>query len=139
MNQELAWKALNRTTIKLVECPLVAMCFTTEQCTSVMAPALKEALKKTGAQRNTPRDLLCGPRPAQGMGLRNAKMTQFTEHVDQLLIHGMRTTLMGVMLGACAEGMELALGSSRLVWELEEEKWDKMIVKSWVKNTWKEA
>ena len=92
-----------------------------------------------GVQRNMPRDLLCGPRPAQGMGLRNIRMAQFMEHVDQLMIYGMRTTSSGMMLGACTEGLELALGLSRPMWELEVGPWDKIVTKSWAKNTWKEA
>ena len=123
ISQTLVWKALNHAIVKLVEHPPVAMCFTKEQCASMMAPVLKEALQRVGVQRNMPGVPVHDPNAAQGMGLGDIGIAQFMEHLDELMMHGVRETLTGKMMGACIGCLKLATGTFAPIWELKTELW----------------
>ena len=41
--------------------------------------------------------------------------------------------------GACVEGLELAVGTLTLIWELDLEMWDELLTKLCVENPWREA
>ena len=100
---------------------------------------IKRSSWKDGAQRNVPRDPLPWFKPSSGNGLKDIRITQPMNHMNQLLTHGMQETLKGTMIGAHIEGLELSMGSSTPTWDFDIEHWDKLMTKSWIKHTWKET
>ena len=71
------------------------------------ATGIKRSAWKDGAQRNVPRDPLPWFKPSSGNGLKDIRITQPMNHMNQLLTHGMQETLTGTMIGAHIEGLEL--------------------------------
>ena len=59
-----------------------------------------------------PRDLVYGPLEGQGLGLKNIRVMQLIEHLDQYMRHAGRDTLTGKLLGNCYEAFNLP-------WELQ--------------------
>ena len=70
-----------------------------------------------------PRDLVYGPLEGQGLGLKNIRVMQLIEHLDQYMRHTGRDMLTGKLLGNCYEGIQLALGTATLLWRLSFEVW----------------
>ena len=139
LSRALVWKALNHTILKSVEYPLASTCFTENQCTRIMAPALLSALPHSGIQGRLPRDLVYGPLEGQGLGLKNIRVTQLIEHLDQLMRHASRDTVTGRLLANCSEGIQLSLGSAVPLWRLSYPLWGGHVTNSWLKSTWKDA
>jgi hypothetical protein len=70
-SQEEAWQALHSTIAAKLKYPLAACTFTERECTSIMAPAIRAALPKSGISRTMTTSVLDAPITSGGLGVPN--------------------------------------------------------------------
>ena len=117
----------------------MATTFTKEDCSDIMAPMLKAALPLSGVQSRMPRDLLHGPVKPQGMSLPAAHATQLIQHLQAILRHGTRPTLVGGPLRCVMDELVLLLGSAKPFWELVYDDWKCLCPEDdWLVSTWRD-
>ena len=76
----------------------------------------KGGVKEDGCAEKHVKGPFVWPKTSSGNGFDKHKDGSIHGTCGSIVNHGMRTTLTGVMLGACMEGMELAVGLPRHVW-----------------------
>ena len=70
-SQEEAWQALHYTIAAKLKYPLAACTFTERECTSIMAPAIRAALPKSGISRTMNTSVRDAPITSGGLGVPN--------------------------------------------------------------------
>ena len=70
-SQEEAWQALHSTIAAKLKYPLAACTFTERECTSIMAPAIRAALPKSGISRTMNTSVRDAPITSGGLGVPN--------------------------------------------------------------------
>jgi hypothetical protein len=70
-SQEEAWQALHYTIAAKLKYPLAACIFTERECTSIMAPAIRAALPKSGISRTMTTSVRDAPISSGGLGVPN--------------------------------------------------------------------
>ena len=128
--------ALNSTVMRSLVYALPAVTLTEEECTSIMAPILKNVLNKLQIVTTIKRDVLYGPTTYQGMGLSNLYTLMGAIHCT-LLVQFYRTdTDLGHLLQTSYENMRMELGMPGCPFSYDYERYAGCVTHSWMKHLW---
>ena len=132
-----AWYALNTTVMKTMEYPMAAICLSRKQWDQVMVPVLEAGLNAIQFSRKFPRDMVYGPKQAQGLGLKDPYIVQGLTWIKTLMHHGDRETVTGALLRSSLEHLQLELGSGAPFFQDDYEIWSDLATNCWLKHVWK--
>ena len=115
-SQEEAWQALHSTIAAKLKYPLAACTFTEKECTSIMAPAIRAALPKSGISRTMTTSVRDAPITSGGLGVPNLYKLMGTLRTALLVNQCWQKTPTRHLLHTCIEDMVLDTGLYGLLW-----------------------
>jgi hypothetical protein len=83
---------------------------TREECDSIMAPAINQALVSMGFCRNFPWALVFAPTKYHGLGIPHIYTSQEIERISTLINHSAKYTFTGLLLRVAMENSSWKLG-----------------------------
>ena len=132
-SQTEAFTALKTTISAKLKYPLACSTLTEKECKSIMYPALKAALGKSGFASNLPTSVRDGPVTSGGAGIMSLYHFQGTARVSALVEHVLRQTPTGKQILICIEDMVLDAGMYGLLWNMPFDKYSKWVEQSsWI-------
>jgi hypothetical protein len=109
-SHEEAWQALHSTIAAKLKYPFAACTFTERECTSIMAPAIRAALPKSGISRTMTTSVRYAPITSGGLGVPNLYNLKGTLRTALLLVNQCwQKTLTRHLLHTCIEDMVLCV------------------------------
>ena len=102
-----------------------------------MVPVLEAGLNAMQFSRKFPRDMVYGPKQAQGLGLKDPYIVQGLTWIKTLMHHGDRETVTGALLRSSLEHLQLELGSGVPFFQDDYEIWSDLATNCWLKHVWK--
>jgi hypothetical protein len=132
-SQKEAYTALKTTISAKLKYPLACSTLTQQECKSIMHPALKAALGKSGLASNISTKVRDGPIESGGAGILSLFHFQGTARIAALTEHVLRRTPTGKQILICIEDMTLDTGLYGLLWDMPFPKYSKWVDKqSWI-------
>ena len=129
--------ALMTTLARIWACPLLVTTMTEDECEKILRPVYKEILPKTGVNKHIPRVYRFAPKALGGIEMSHLYWMQGISHVEGLLFHMHKDTLVGGLLKAQFEQCSLEIGVGKHILSLPFDKYGCLLTDCWVKNTWK--
>ena len=115
-SQEEAGQALHSSIAAKLKYPLVACTFTEKECISIMAPAIRAALPKSGISRTMASSVRDAPVTSDGLGVPNLYKLMGTLPTALLVNQCWQRTPTRHLLHTCIEDMVLETGLYGLLW-----------------------
>jgi hypothetical protein len=132
-SQTEAFTALKTTISAKLKYPLACSTLTEKECKSIMHPALKAALGKSGFATNIPTRVRDGPISSGGAGILSLFHFQGTARTSALVEHILRKTPTGKQILICIEDLVLDTGMYGLLWDMPFPTYSKWVdQQSWI-------
>lgn len=131
-SKEEAFTALKTTISAKLKYPLACSTLSEKECKSIMYPALRAALGKSGFASNLPTRVRDGPISSGGAGIISLFHFQGSARIAALVEHVMRGTPTGKQILMCVEDLALDAGMYGLLWNMPFPK-----IKKWIeRHSW---
>ena len=114
-----AWIALNSNISARLKYPLPACTLTEKECKSIMWPALKSALPRSGITSHISTEYRDGPRDYGGAGCLSLFHCQGSTRTALVVEHVHRKTPVGFFLLMCIEDLVLEAGLYGTLWNMD--------------------
>ena len=117
-SKEEAWQALHNTITAKLKYSLPACTLSEKECTSILFPAIKAALTKSGVSSSIPTAIRDCPTESGGIGVLSLYHWQGTSRTTMLLDHLHRKSTRGMLLLQCVEDITLEAGLYGSLWKM---------------------
>ena len=128
--------AMDTTIIQSLQYPLPALTLTEKECTSIMAPVLEVALPYSRVCRTYPRKVVYGPKAMMGLGKTDLYIKQGVLQIGILQQYIHTDTITGELLRANIEMIKIHLGMGQNFFQLNFERFKKLVPPSLLKHIW---
>ena len=118
-SREEAWTALHSNISAKLKYPLPACTLSERECKSIMYPAIKAALPKSGMTSTICTEVRDGPSQSGGGGVLSLFHFMGTSRTSFLVEHSFRNTPLGNSIRVCIEDIVLDAGLYGLIWHMK--------------------